>query len=68
MLFPKFLSRKISPEKSLDFLSQKSVLLPALCQDVCFLQWDIKIQKSKILHCKKASSKNDMSFLQCVKT
>jgi len=29
MLLPKFLSRKISPEKSLDFLSQKSVL-PAL--------------------------------------
>jgi len=30
MLLPKFLSRKISPEKSLDFLSQKSVLRPAL--------------------------------------
>jgi hypothetical protein len=30
MLLPKFLSRKISPEKSLDFLSQKLVLLPAL--------------------------------------
>ena len=30
ILLPKFLSRKISPEKSLDFLSQKSVLLPAL--------------------------------------
>ena len=30
MFFPKFLSRKISPEKSLDFLSQKSVLRPAL--------------------------------------
>ena len=30
MLLTKFLSRKISPEKSLDFLSQKSVLLPAL--------------------------------------
>ena len=30
MLLPKFLSRKISPEKSLDFMSQKSVLLPAL--------------------------------------
>ena len=29
MLLPKFLSRKISPEKSLDFLSQKSVLRPA---------------------------------------
>ena len=30
MLLPKFLSRKISPEKSLDFLSQKSVVRPAL--------------------------------------
>ena len=30
MLLPKFLSRKISPEKSLDFWSQKSVLRPAL--------------------------------------
>ena len=30
MLLPKFLSRKISPETSLDFLSQKSVLRPAL--------------------------------------
>jgi len=30
MLLPKFLSRKISPEKSLDFLSRKSVLRPAL--------------------------------------
>ena len=30
MLLPKFLSRKISPEKSLDFLSQKFVLRPAL--------------------------------------
>jgi len=30
MLLPKFLSRKISPEKSLDFFSQKSVLRPAL--------------------------------------
>jgi len=29
MLLPKFLSRKISPEKSLDFLSRKSVLRPA---------------------------------------
>jgi len=29
MLLPKFLSRKISPEKSLDFLSQKLVLRPA---------------------------------------
>ena len=29
MLLPKFLSRKISPEKLLDFLSQKSVLRPA---------------------------------------
>jgi len=38
-----------------------------LCQDVCFLQWDIKIVKSKILHCKKASSNNDMSLLQYVK-
>jgi len=28
MFVPKFLSRKISPEKSLDFLSQKSVLRP----------------------------------------
>jgi len=33
MLLQKFLSRKISPEKSLDFLSQKSVLQPA--QDTC---------------------------------
>jgi len=38
-----------------------------LCQDVCFLQWDIKIVKCKILHCKKASSNNDMSLLQYVK-
>ena len=30
MLLPKFLSPKISPEKSLDFLSQKSVVRPAL--------------------------------------
>ena len=30
MLLPKFLSRKFSPEKSLDFLSRKSVLRPAL--------------------------------------
>jgi len=30
MLLQKFLSRKISPEKSLDFLSQKSVVRPAL--------------------------------------
>ena len=30
MLLPKFLSRKISPEKSLDFLSEKSVVRPAL--------------------------------------
>ena len=30
MLLPKFLSRKISEEKSLDFLSQKSVVRPAL--------------------------------------
>ena len=29
MLLPKFLSRKISQEKSLDFLSQKSVVRPA---------------------------------------
>jgi len=29
MLLPKFLSRKISQEKSLDFLSEKSVLRPA---------------------------------------
>ena len=29
MLLPKFLSRKISPEKSLDFLSHKSVVRPA---------------------------------------
>ena len=34
-----------------------------LCQDLCFLQWVIKIVKSKILHCKKASSNNDMSLL-----
>ena len=38
-----------------------------LCQDLCFLQWVIKIVKSKILHCKKASSNNDMSLLQYVK-
>jgi len=37
-----------------------------LCQDLCFLQWDIKIEKNKILHCKKASSNTDMSLLQCV--
>jgi len=30
MLLPKFLSRQISPEKSLDFWSQKLVLRPAL--------------------------------------
>ena len=30
MLLPKFLSRKISPENSLDFLSQKSVLRQAI--------------------------------------
>jgi len=30
MLLPKFLSRKISPEKSLDYLSEKSVVRPAL--------------------------------------
>ena len=37
MLLPKFLSRKISPEKSLDFLSQKLVLRPALqpTQSLC---------------------------------
>ena len=35
MLLPKFLSRKISPEKSLDFLSEKSVVRPAL--DKCRL-------------------------------
>ena len=33
MLLQKNLSRKISPEKSLDFWSQKSVLRPALCLD-----------------------------------
>ena len=38
-----------------------------LCQDSCFLQWVIKIAKSKILHCKKAWSNNDMSLLQYVK-
>ena len=38
-----------------------------LCQDSCFLQWVIKIVKSKILHCKKAWSNNDMSLLQYVK-
>jgi len=38
-----------------------------LCQDLCFLQWDIKIEKSKFLHCKKASSNTDMGLLQCVK-
>ena len=38
-----------------------------LCQDSCFLQWVTKIVKSKILHCKKAWSNNDMSLLQCVK-
>jgi len=38
-----------------------------LCQDLCFLQWVIKIEKSKILHCKKAWSNNDMSLLQHVK-
>ena len=37
-----------------------------LCQDLCFLHWDIKIEKSKILHCKKASSNTDMGLLQCV--
>jgi len=37
-----------------------------LCQDLCFLQWNIKIEKSKILHCKKASSNTDMSLLQYV--
>ena len=30
MFLPKFLSRKISPEKSLDFLSPKLILRPAL--------------------------------------
>jgi len=51
-----------------------SVLVPEkmswdrnLCQDSCFLQWVIKIVKSKILHCKKAWSNNDMSLLQYVK-
>ena len=38
-----------------------------LCQDLCFLQLLIKIDKSKILHCKKAWSNNDMSLLQYVK-
>jgi len=38
MLLPKFLSRKISPEKSLDFWSQKSVLLPALRTQTKFVQ------------------------------
>ena len=33
-----------------------------LCQDLCFLHWDIKIEKSKILHCKKASSNTDWAF------
>jgi len=32
-----------------------------LWQDLCFLQWDIQIEKSKILHCKKASSNTDMT-------
>jgi len=44
MLLQKFLSRKISPEKSLDFWSQKSVLRPAL-----LARFSGRIRKSKFL-------------------
>jgi len=43
MLLPKFLSRKISPEKSLDFWSQKSVLRPALYSILDRPQFEVSV-------------------------
>jgi len=47
MLLPKFLSRKISPEKSLDFLSQKSVVRPVSARGVR----NIKIERHPVRSC-----------------
>ena len=47
MLLPKFLSRKISPEKSLDFLSQKLVLRPAL-NTVYVYKYFVRIKKKSV--------------------
>ena len=48
MFLPKFLSRKISPEKSLDFLSQNSVLRPAFEVLVCVSFYRLSDHVSKV--------------------
>jgi len=60
MLLPKFLSRKISQEKSLDFWSQKSVVRPALVLLLRLLLNKLFKLKKKKLHgsqaCQPAST------------
>jgi len=60
-------SSRVAPSLDLDLAFGTVASDRNLCQDSCFLQWVTKIVKSKILHCKKAWSNNDMSLLQCVK-